>query len=79
MFINYHYSKTLIFKNKAYKKTARSKVELNLKKKKKSSFKCYPLAILLLIYHTFHFNYFREEESRLNNGHWYNDLCNPKS
>ena len=78
MFINYHYSKTLIFKNKAYKKTAGSKVELNFFKKK-SSFKCYPLAILLLIYHTFYFNYFREEESRLNNGHLYNDLCNPKS
>ena len=63
MFINYHYSKTLIFRNRPYKEKkvesqAKLKVELNFEKKMK--FKCYPFPFLQLIYPTFHFNYFRE-------------------
>ena len=51
MFINYHYSKTLIFRNRPYKEEEQE-VELNFEKK--SRFKCYPFVILLLIYATFH-------------------------
>ena len=61
MFINYHYSKTLIFRNRPYKEEEQE-VELNFEKK--SRFKCYPFVILLLIYATFHC---------LNSEYFYND------
>ena len=74
MFINYQFSKTLIFTNNCYKEKEQEnfdemsikmrcplKVELDFEKK--SIFKCCPLAVLPLISPIFHFDYFRGEES----------------